>query len=102
MKLSIVENELDSQYRLIKTTEVEELLPIMFNYNWNNKESEKLFKEVEAWKEEALKLKELCKGKEIGSNCICIVWNPMYEKTLVDSFKKLEKKLNKEKNNKLI
>lgn len=96
--LTIVENELDERYRLVKTETLEELMPVMFNYNWTNKEKEDLFKEVEQWKEEALRLKEKYEGKEIKSNEICIVWNPRHEKALVDAFRKLEIKLNKKKN----
>lgn len=98
--LSLVENELDSQYKLIKSKVVEQIFPIFFKHNWNNRE--KLFQEVETWKKEALRLKEKYEGKDLKMGEICIVWNPKYEKQLVGAFKKLEKKLNKEKNNKLI
>ena len=100
--LSVVENELDEQYKLIKTTEVVQLMPVMFNYNWINKEADMLFKEVDQWKAEALRLMKLYNGKELRSNEICIVWNPMYEKQLVGAFKALEKKLNLEKNKALV
>lgn len=100
--LSIVENELDKQFKLIKTTEVEVLMPVMFNYSWINREAEQLFKEVAEWKAEAIRLAKLYGGKELKSNEVCIVWNPRYEKQLVDGFRKLEKKLNLEKNKALI
>jgi len=100
--LSVVENELDEQFKLIKTTEVEQLMPVMFNYSWINREADLLFKEVDQWKAEALRLMKLYNGKELRSNEICIVWNPMYEKQLVGAFKVLEKKLNLEKNKALV
>jgi len=100
--LSIVENELTDQYKLIKTTVVEELMPVMFNYNWINREAEQLFKEVAEWKAEALRLAKQYGGKELRSNEIYIVWSPRYEKQLVDAFRKLEKKLNLEKNKALV
>lgn len=86
--LSLVENELDSQYKLIKSKVVEQFFPIFFKHSWNNKE--KLFQEVEAWKKEALRLKEKYEGKELKMGEICIVWSPKYEKEIVKELKKYQ------------
>lgn len=85
--LSLVENELDSQYKLIKSKVVEQIFPIFFKHNWNNRE--KLFQEVEAWKKEALRLKEKYEGKELKMGEICIVWSPKHEKEIVKELKNI-------------
>lgn len=71
--ISVVENTLDENYKLIKSEKVEDLHEIHFNYEWINKERTNLFYEVSQW--EGL-FRELCSkfyGKEIKANIFACV-----------------------------
>ena len=96
--ISIVENTLDENYKLIKSEKVEDLHKIHFNYEWINKERENLFYEVSQW--ERL-FRELCSqfgGKEIRANIFACVL-PVSEEikqAVKTACEELQKRLNLE------
>lgn len=96
--ISVVENTLDENYKLIKSEKVEDLHEIHFNYEWINKERTNLFYEVSQW--ERL-FKELCSkfwGKEIRSNIFACVLPCREEvkQAVKAACEELQKKLNLE------
>lgn len=96
--ISIVENTLDENYKLIKSEKVEDLHEIHFNYEWINKERTNLFYEVSQW--ERL-FKELCSkfwGKEIRSNIFACVLpcGEEVKQAVKAACEELQKKLNLE------
>ena len=96
--ISIVENTLDENYKLIKSEKVEDLHEIHFNYEWINKERTNLFYEVSQW--ERL-FRELCSqfgGKEIKANIFACVLPVRKEikQAVKTACEELQKKLNRE------
>ena len=96
--ISVVENTLDENYKLIKSEKVEDLHNIRFNYEWINRERQGLFYEVSQW--ERL-FRELCSkfgGKEIRANIFACVL-PVREEVkqvVKTACEELQKKLNLE------
>lgn len=96
--ISIVENTLDENYKLIKSEKVKDLHEIHFNYEWINKERTNLFYEVSQWEK---LFRELCSkfgGKEIKANIFACVLPCREEikQAVKTACEELQKKLNLE------
>lgn len=96
--ISIVENTLDENYKLIKSEKVKDLHEIHFNYEWINKERTNLFYEVSQWERLFRKLCSQFEGKEIKANIFACVLPVRKEikQAVKTACEELQKKLNRE------
>lgn len=95
-EITVVENTLDENYKLIKSERVETIHTIHFNYEWINRERDQLFSEVAQWEHLFRSLCDQLWWKTIRGNIFgCVVANTTENKNAVKTAcLELQKKLN--------